>query len=53
MYLHGTQQSESRCLYRFRAMDFSMSPAKQDFNSSLFIRNESERGCILHKILEE
>ena len=33
----------------FRAMDFSMIPAKQDFNSSVFIENESERGRVLHK----
>ena len=52
MYLHGTQQSKSRCLYSFRVMDFSMIPAKQNFNSSVFIENESERGRALHKILK-
>ena len=33
----------------FRDMDFSMSPAKQNFNSSIFIENESKRGHVLHK----
>ena len=33
----------------FRAMYFSMSPAKQNFNPSVFIEYESERGRALHK----
>ena len=32
-----------------RAMYFRISSAKQNFNSSVFIENESKRGLVLHK----